>query len=136
MEQKGLVDDDSGEGNIKLIEVNGINDPLIENKNEEKMVPNPPQTSCFKNILYTVFPYFKKVNTTDKKTVYMKDYFLNRTEWSNKIENQKYNLITFVPVVLFNQFKQFGNFFYLIMSISQFFNDLKVGFLLHIFLHW
>ena len=129
MEQKGLVDDDSGEGNIKLIEVNGINDPLIENKNEEKMVPNPPQTSCFKNILYTVFPYFKKVNTTDKKTVYMKDYFLNRTEWSNKIENQKYNLITFVPVVLFNQFKQFGNFFYLIMSISQFFNDLKVGFL-------
>jgi phospholipid-translocating ATPase len=54
---------------------------------------------------------------------------LNITNWPNQEENNKYNLITFVPVVLFNQFKQFGNFFYLIMTISQFFPELKVGFL-------
>ena len=85
--------------------------------------------SCLKDTFFKLFPYFKKVNTTLRKTVYIKDSYLNTTEWSNQIENQKYNLITFVPVVLFNQFKQFGNFFYLIMSISQFFDELVVGFL-------
>ena len=128
MEEKEINQTD--EVNIKL---NDINEPLNENllsvKSDEELEENPPKTSCLKNVLYFIFPYFKKVNTTAKKTVYIKDSFLNTTEWSNKIENQKYNLITFIPVVLFNQFKQFGNFFYLLMSVSQFFNDLKVGFL-------
>ena len=65
----------------------------------------------------------------NKKIVYVKDQYLNYTEFSNKIQNHKYNLITFIPIVLFNQFKQFGNLFYLIMSISQFFDELVVGFL-------
>ena len=130
MKEKALMDDDSENANGKLLEENaGINDNIINEKNEEEIEPNPPSESCFKSILYTVFPYFKKVNTKAKKTVYIKDTFLNRTEWSNKIENHKYNLITFIPVVLFNQFKQFGNFFYLMMSVSQFFDELVVGFL-------
>ena len=130
MKEKALMDDDSENANGKLLEENGgINDNLINEKNEVEIEANPPSESCFKSILYAVFPYFKKVNTKAKKTVYIKDTFLNRTEWSNKIENHKYNLITFIPVVLFNQFKQFGNFFYLIMSITQFFDELVVGFL-------
>ena len=48
---------------------------------------------------------------------------------SNPEENSKYNLITFIPVVLFNQFKQIGNCFYLIISASQFVPELKVTFL-------
>ena len=130
MKEKALMDDDSDNVNDKLIEVNeGINDNLMNEKNEEGLAPNPPSESCFKTILYAICPYFKKVNTKAKKIVYIKNSSLNRTEWSNKIENHKYNLITFIPVVLFNQFKQFGNFFYLIMSITQFFDDLIVGFL-------
>ena len=35
----------------------------------------------------------------------------------------------FVPIVLFNQFRQFGNFFYLLLSISQLIPQFKVGFL-------
>jgi len=34
-----------------------------------------------------------------------------------------------VPVVLFNQFKFFYNFFFLMISISQFYQPLKVGLL-------
>ena len=130
MEEKDL-NEEGDTSNGQLIEVTGeINDNLIkENNNFEKSSSNTSSESCFKKVIYAIFPYFKKVNTTSKKTVYIKDYYLNRTEWSNKIENQKYNLITFIPVVLYNQFKQFGNFFYLIMSVSQFFEELKVGFL-------
>ena len=127
MEEKDIMNE-SDEGNPKLLEVNnGLSENLIHDNNLEN--ENASSDSCFKSILYAIFPYFKKVNTKARKTVYIKDYFRNKTEWSNKIENQKYNLITFVPVVLFNQFKQFGNFFYLIMSASQFYDELVVGFL-------
>ena len=45
----------------------------------------------------------------------------------NKINNQKYNILTFVPVVLFNQFKFFFNLFFLIIALSQFIKVLRVG---------
>ncbi len=48
----------------------------------------------------------------------------------NIVRNQRYNLLTFVPVVVYNQFKFFFNFFFLLTSISQFFPPLKVGFLI------
>lgn len=48
---------------------------------------------------------------------------------SNVIRNQKYNVITFLPVVLFNQFKFFLNLYFLVMASSQFVPDLKLGFL-------
>ncbi|KAI1295658.1 putative phospholipid-transporting ATPase IIB [Halotydeus destructor] len=47
----------------------------------------------------------------------------------NIIRNQKYNVITFLPVVLFNQFKFFLNLYFLLMAVSQFVNELKVGYL-------
>lgn len=53
---------------------------------------------------------------------------------SNKIKNQKYNVITFIPVVLFNQFKFFFNLFFLLISLSQFIPPLKVGMLSMIFI--
>lgn len=52
-----------------------------------------------------------------------------RIKTKNLIRNQKYNIFTFVPLVLFNQFKYFFNFFYLLISVSQFVPALKVGFL-------
>mmetsp|Transcript_16613 Transcript_16613/g.15898 ORF Transcript_16613/g.15898 Transcript_16613/m.15898 type:complete len:101 (+) Transcript_16613:307-609(+) len=48
---------------------------------------------------------------------------------SNRIKNTKYNFITLIPIVLFNQFKYFYNLFYLAISLSQFIPILKVGFL-------
>lgn len=48
---------------------------------------------------------------------------------SNSISNQKYSVLNFIPLVLFNQFKFFFNLFFLIVSFSQFFEALRVGFL-------
>ena len=48
---------------------------------------------------------------------------------SNKLNNQKYNIITFVPLVLYHQFKFFFNLFFLFIALSQFFKALRVGFL-------
>lgn len=39
----------------------------------------------------------------------------------NVIKNQKYNIITFFPLVLFQQFKFFLNLYFLVMACSQFF---------------
>lgn len=38
-------------------------------------------------------------------------------------------MITFVPIVLINQFKFFFNLFFLIIALTQFIPVLKVGFL-------
>lgn len=45
----------------------------------------------------------------------------------NLIRNQKYSVITFLPLVLFDQFKFFYNLFYLFLSITQFYPPLSVG---------
>ena len=74
-------------------------------------------------------PCFHKVDTKTKRIVGFKDKSVNETFWSNKVENHKYNFLLFLPTVIYNQFKQFGNFFYLMLTISQFIPELKVGFL-------
>ena len=104
-----------------------LNDNLIEvNQKEKNEIKKPTAlTNCF----YTVFPCFRHVDTTTRRIVFFNDEEQNVTSWSNKEENHKYSILFFVPIVLFNQFRQFGNFFYLIMTISQFFDVLKVGFL-------
>ena len=48
---------------------------------------------------------------------------------SNAVNNQKYNVLNFIPLVLFNQFKLFFNFFQLAINVSQLIPILKVGFL-------
>uniref|UniRef100_A0A8C4NK30 Phospholipid-transporting ATPase n=1 Tax=Eptatretus burgeri TaxID=7764 RepID=A0A8C4NK30_EPTBU len=47
----------------------------------------------------------------------------------NAIKNQKYNIVTFIPGVLFQQFKFFLNLYFLIVSCSQFIQELKIGYL-------
>ena len=46
---------------------------------------------------------------------------------TNRQNNQKYNIITLVPYVLWDQFKMFYNFFFLMIGLSQFIPQLKVG---------
>ncbi|KAL6048773.1 putative aminophospholipid-translocase, variant 2 [Balamuthia mandrillaris] len=47
----------------------------------------------------------------------------------NRTCNQKYNPYTFVPVVLYGQFKFFFNLYFLVVALSQFIPALQVGFL-------
>eukprot|EP01122_Echinamoeba_exundans_P012832 TRINITY_DN5485_c0_g1_i1.p1 TRINITY_DN5485_c0_g1~~TRINITY_DN5485_c0_g1_i1.p1 ORF type:complete len:1142 (+),score=257.53 TRINITY_DN5485_c0_g1_i1:61-3486(+) len=47
----------------------------------------------------------------------------------NVIRNQKYSILFFLPVVLFEQFKFFFNLYFLIVALSQFVPALQVGYL-------
>ncbi|BGP19964.1 Putative aminophospholipid-translocase [Rhodosporidiobolus nylandii] len=47
----------------------------------------------------------------------------------NIVKNQKYNLLTFVPLVLYEQFKFFYNLYFLLVALSQFVPALRIGFL-------
>lgn len=54
----------------------------------------------------------------------------NRFKYArNAIRNQKYNFITFIPLVLYEQFKFFFNLYFLLVSLSQFIPSLKIGYL-------
>ncbi|XP_052816784.1 probable phospholipid-transporting ATPase IIB [Mya arenaria] len=47
----------------------------------------------------------------------------------NVVRNQKYSIITFLPKVLFEQFKFFLNLYFLIMASSQFIPEIRIGYL-------
>lgn len=50
-----------------------------------------------------------------------------KIEVANLIRNQKYNVLTFFPVVLYNQFKFFANLFFLLNALSQLIPILQTG---------
>ncbi|KAN0065397.1 putative aminophospholipid-translocase [Thecaphora frezii] len=47
----------------------------------------------------------------------------------NVVRNQKYNVLTFLPKVLYEQFKFFFNLYFLLVALSQFVPALKIGFI-------
>ncbi|KIY64966.1 phospholipid-translocating P-type ATPase [Cylindrobasidium torrendii FP15055 ss-10] len=48
---------------------------------------------------------------------------------ANIIRNQKYNVVTFLPIVFYEQFKFFFNLYFLLVALSQFIPALKIGFI-------
>lgn len=46
---------------------------------------------------------------------------------ANLVRNQKYNVITFLPLVLYEQFKFFYNLYFLLVALSQFVPALRIG---------
>ena len=47
----------------------------------------------------------------------------------NTVCNQKYSVLTFLPLFLFNEFRFFFNLYFLVVALTQFFPVLQVGFL-------
>jgi len=50
---------------------------------------------------------------------------------ANVVSNQKYTLITFLPLFLFEQFRYFFNLYFLLVALSQFIPVLQIGQCLH-----
>ncbi|XP_014354806.2 probable phospholipid-transporting ATPase IIB [Papilio machaon] len=48
---------------------------------------------------------------------------------ANHVCNQKYSIITFLPLVLFEQFRFFLNLYFLVMALSQFIPSIRIGYL-------
>jgi phospholipid-translocating ATPase len=121
--------DDSNQINDEILTFSKgpANDKLLDNSHLDLIDIKKP--SFCSNCFNAIFPCFKKVDTKTRRLVLFRNSENNVTYWSNKEENHKYNALLFFPIVLFNQFRQFGNFFYLILSISQFIPQFKVGFL-------
>lgn len=69
----------------------------------------------------------RKRDMNVERLVRLDGYSEPKNKISNAVNNQKYNVINFLPVVLFNQFKLFFNFFQLAINISQLIPILKVG---------
>jgi phospholipid-translocating ATPase len=46
---------------------------------------------------------------------------------ANIVKNQKYNVFTFLPLVLYEQFKFFYNLYFLLVALSQFIPALRIG---------
>ena len=51
----------------------------------------------------------------------------------NLISNQKYSLISFLPIVIYEQFKMFFNLYFLMVALSQLVPQLQVGYLISYF---
>ena len=84
------------------------------------------------SLLYFFFPCLKSIDRIHRRKIYINTISTsprNYTKFPNILRSQKYNLITFLPLSLFYQFKVFNNQFNLLMASSQLINALKVGFL-------
>ena len=108
-----------------------VSSPLLNLPIHQPLTFKPPKKkpNCLTTVLGSIFPCIIKVDTKTKRMISLNEPEYNITYFSNEVVNHKYNVITFIPVVLFNQFRLFGNLFYLIMTITQFIDVLKVGFL-------
>ncbi|KDN43564.1 phospholipid-translocating P-type ATPase [Tilletiaria anomala UBC 951] len=64
------------------------------------------------------------------RTVTLGDSDRQRSKYpKNVVRNQKYNVFTFLPFVLYEQFKFFFNLYFLLVALSQFIPALKIGFI-------
>ncbi|KAK4053617.1 putative aminophospholipid-translocase [Microbotryomycetes sp. JL221] len=79
------------------------------------------------------FTSFSRKPSTTSRTVDLNNPWSSSSSTSkypaNVIRNQKYNFITFVPLVLYEQFKFFYNLYFLLVALSQLLPALRIGFL-------
>lgn len=76
-----------------------------------------------------LFFFGRSYSPSSLRKVYLNGKTENVLPFSNVVRNQKYSILTFIPIVLYNQFKLFYNLFFLLTALSQLIPELKVGFL-------
>lgn len=54
----------------------------------------------------------------ERRTLTLKGRRTPRSFPTNRQNNTKYNVCTLIPIVLFNQFKYFYNFFFLVIALT------------------
>uniref|UniRef100_A0A069DX33 Phospholipid-transporting ATPase n=2 Tax=Triatominae TaxID=70999 RepID=A0A069DX33_9HEMI len=114
------------------------NDLLLNNHNcEVRCKSRPDRMGFWRRLCYFVAcgccqRFFKRCCCLERelkaRTIYVGRPVFEKYP-ANVIRNQKYNIITFLPLVLFQQFKFFLNLYFLVMACSQFLPDLRLGYL-------
>ena len=74
--------------------------------------------------------FSKRQSAASRKIRFFRD---NGRFAANAIRNTKYNVLTFVPLVLYNQFRFFFNLFFLAVALSQFIPGAPTVFAVHFF---
>ena len=99
--------------------VNNINESSISS--EEDLMESAAGFTLVHRLILLIFgPSIQKT----KRLVQLNGTCMPPNYQTNIIKNSKYNVITFLPLVLYEQFHQFINIFYLGLTITQF-----IGFL-------
>jgi len=114
--------DDLEDNQVPLLEEEG---PSPASKGAGIQVEARP--GLFKK-LYYYFTNRQPVSTSQRVITFDRNVY-PPSKFENIVRNQKYSVYSFVFVVLYNQFKFFFNFFFLMIALSQFVDALKVGFL-------
>lgn len=112
------------------------------NQNHNSSNPNS-NNGGFLNRFNTIFgPQSKLSNYKSTSTIELNDHHVDREIHpdttptfdrnrypSNEISNAKYNAITFIPTLLYEQFKFFFNLYFLAVALSQAVPALRIGYL-------
>ncbi|QSL65985.1 hypothetical protein MERGE_003122 [Pneumocystis wakefieldiae] len=113
----------------EITENNNDQTPLIKNENIQliDILPHTPfsidlaerKQKSSANHSYRSIPIVSGLNSSTNSRNYP----------SNVISNAKYNIFTFIPIFLYEQFKHFLNLYFLLVALSQFIIPLRIGYL-------
>ncbi|KAI8144876.1 aminophospholipid-transporting P-type ATPase [Fennellomyces sp. T-0311] len=112
-------------------------DPLINEADEESLAESSPLTGTERTQRRrprrkTKFPwpFSRSARKRNPRTIPLQRSDEKQKKYApNIIVNQKYNIITFLPIVLFEQFVVFFNLYFLLVALSQFVPALKIGYI-------
>ncbi|KAG4304984.1 hypothetical protein PORY_001659 [Pneumocystis oryctolagi] len=112
---------------------------ITEDDNDEIPLINNDNIQSFDVLSHTSFSInlseHKKHNSANKpcrKIPIVSSLSASTTSYnypSNVISNAKYNIFTFIPMFLYEQFKHFLNLYFLLIALSQFIIPLRIGYL-------
>jgi len=109
-------------------------EPLLKASSFEVQIQDGEAQSQIKNLKSRFFPFsispFTKNEYKTNREIFFNGTVNPPVHVRNVIRNQKYHVLTFIPVVLFNQFKFFFNLFFLLTALSQLYPPFQTGYLI------
>lgn len=76
---------------------------------------------------------FVKKGTTSPRNIDLPKSSARNVYPVNIVKNQRFNFVTFLPIVLYEQFKFFSNMYFLLVALSQFIPALVIGYIITYF---
>ena len=111
--------------------MNNVNEPLMTQSSSQYS----EQMTYRKPTLGDRFKRFVGVKPKNKyKIIRCNKHSYPYSGESNQVDNRKTSVFTFLPLLLFNEFKHFLNLYYLILCVTQFIKVLQVGKICHFYI--
>jgi len=94
-----------------------------------KVTPPMKQSKGSGGSLWGIFSHSRGAGDQSRTVAFLEAERIKSRYPANVVRNQKYNIFSFVPLVLYEQFKYFFNLYFLLVALSQFIPALKIGFI-------